>query len=88
MYMTSQLVKVPVVLKKECSDRQSLESFGTVTETEEGWVVDYTARVGYFLDDESFIYDFCTSASRFGITIEDVIEFNWGNAEKLKLTLP
>ena len=82
--MVSQLVKVPVFLKKECSDRQSLEALGSVSETEEGWVIDYTARVGYFLDDETFIYDFCNSASRFGITIEDVIGFNWDNAEKVR----
>lgn len=88
--MTSQLVKVPVVLEKECSDRQSLELLGTVTETEEGWVVDYTARVGYFLDDESFIYGFYTTAGSFlpNLTSDDVIRFDWDNVKKVKRALP
>lgn len=86
--MVSQLVKVPVVLNKTCSDRQTLQSLGPVTETEAGWVIYYTARVGYFLDDETFIYEFCHVAARFGVTIEDVIRFDWENAEKVNRVLP
>lgn len=86
--MTSQLINVPVVLKKNCSDRESLEALGTVTETEEGFVVDYTAQVGYFLDDETFIYDFCHASARFGITINDVIQFDWDKVQKVKRALP
>ena len=86
--MVSQLVCIPVVLRKDCIDRESLEELGTVTETEEGWVVDYTARVGYFLDDETFMYYFYYAAGNLGLTTSDVVRFDWDKVEKIKRVLP
>mgnify|MGYP000272653173 CR=1 FL=1 len=88
--MTSQLVTVPVVLKKDCSDRQSLEVLGTVTETEKFWVIDCTAQVGYFLDDETFMYDFWSTAVSYlpNLTSSDLIRFDWDNVQKVKRALP
>lgn len=88
--MTSQLINVPVVLKKGCSDRESLEVLGVVTETEEGFVVEYTALVGYCLDDETFIYDFWSTAGSYlpNLTNDDLIRFDWDNVQKVKRALP
>lgn len=86
--MVSQLIKVPVVLRRGCADRQTLESLGPVTETDDGWLIEYTAEVDYFLDDETFMYDFCYAAASYGVGFKDVIRYDWDRAQKVRRKLP
>ena len=88
--MVSQLMKVPVILKGATLEASDLELLGEVKRSKEGWVVDYITRVCYFGDDETFIYVFWNDVAgkNIAVTIDDLIRFEWGEAEKVRTPLP
>jgi len=88
--MVSQLIKVPVILKKDCTTESLLKQLGDVELTDEGWVVDFIARVNYYVDDETFIYVFwhTVGSSNLNISNDDLIRFDWDNVKKIKIKIP
>mgnify|MGYP000485749480 CR=1 FL=1 len=88
--MVSQLMKVPVILKLNSIEQSSLKQLGTVTQTEEGIVVDFIARVRCFGDDETFIHEFWLAVSSLKLEIKSdaLIRFDWEHQEKVKIVIP
>lgn len=88
--MVSQLMMVPAILKASTSENNDLESLGEVVKSDEGWIVNYIARVSYFGDDEMFVYCFWheVASKNMDITQDDFIRFDWDRVEKVRLKLP
>lgn len=88
--MASQLMMVPVILKNGQYTASDLEPLGSVRKTDEGWVIEYVARVRYWGDDETFMFDFWHATAALDVDIDDgdLVRFEWGSAEKIRTPLP
>lgn len=88
--MVSQLMMVPILIKKGGCSLEHLSVLGSCVETDEGIEIEFIARVGYFGDDETFMYDFWASISGHELDLgqEDLIRFEWDRKSKVKRKLP